>query len=347
MRITVDQTESSVLGLGGIPVGLGESLQSGKILRDALNTVLRVRFVFVVAVLNSPLGVLLVIKFSRSMANNRSGNNILPLLNVTVGGNLVELETLLDLKGVLSHLIEESGGRSLVSTDELGAIEMEILLAGIKTTGIVVDVLRGLIPEELLVLVINDELLKTTALILTVKDERGGLVLRFHVMEVEAVVGLHSGELGLSASSGPGEGIGDSVTVLNVDIEVDIRVKRNGLTSERRLSEGITPSVVSRASKSSLRSLLELRDGEIPTLEYFTSAKVENFAEALTLSGGVRNESVVHQSGFPGNSSPVTGSAVITRSFLADINTNSRKILRRRVVLIVFTIGTINIRSST
>lgn len=28
MRITVNQTESSVLGLGGIPISLGESLQS-------------------------------------------------------------------------------------------------------------------------------------------------------------------------------------------------------------------------------------------------------------------------------------------------------------------------------
>jgi hypothetical protein len=164
MRITFDQTEGSVLGLGGIPVGFDESLQSGEILGNTFNTILGVRLVFVVAVLNSPLGVLLVIKFSGSMANNRSSDDIGPFLNVAISSELVELETLLDLHGVVSHLIEESGGFSLRCTDDVViSSNFEILLVAIKTTGVVINMLRSLIPEELLVLVVNDEFFKTTA----------------------------------------------------------------------------------------------------------------------------------------------------------------------------------------
>jgi hypothetical protein len=87
---------------------------------------------------------------------------------------------------------------------------------------------------------------------------------------------LHSGELGLLATSSPGKTIRDSVAILNGDIEVNIRVQRDGLTSERRLSIGITPSVVSWAGDSGLGSLFELLESKIPALENFTSAKVEN-----------------------------------------------------------------------
>jgi hypothetical protein len=103
-------------------------------------------------------------------------------------------------------------------------------------------------------------------------------VLRLFIVEVEAVVWLHGGELGLFASGGPCERIGDSVAILNINIKVDIGVKRDWLTSKRRLGESITPSVVSRTSESSLRSFLELRNGEIPTFENFTSTKVEYFS---------------------------------------------------------------------
>jgi hypothetical protein len=102
-------------------------------------------------------------------------------------------------------------------------------------------------------------------------------MLRLLVVEVEAVVRLHGGEFRLVSSGSPGKRIGDSVAIFNIEIEMNIRVKRNWLTSERRLSESITPSVVSRASNSSLSTLLELRNSEIPTFEYFTSTKVENF----------------------------------------------------------------------
>lgn len=119
MWVTLNQTKSSVLGLGGIPISLGESLQSGKILRNTFDTIFGVRLVLVVAVFNSPLGVLLVIQFSWCMANDRSSSNILPLLDVTLGGKLIELETSLDLEGIVSHLIEETRGCGSGGADEL------------------------------------------------------------------------------------------------------------------------------------------------------------------------------------------------------------------------------------
>jgi hypothetical protein len=59
-------------------------------------------------------------------------------------------------------LIEETVRVGGVSSDELILIiEGKELFATINTSGVVVNMLRSLIPEELLVLVINDEFLKT------------------------------------------------------------------------------------------------------------------------------------------------------------------------------------------
>lgn len=246
-------------------------------MRKSLNTVLGVGLMLVVAVLDVPFSVLLVIQFSIDVSNNRGSGNISPLLNVTLSGNLIELGASLDLKGAVSHLVEETRRVSSISSDDLiVGIKREPLFASINTSGVVVNMLRALVPEELLVLVIDDEFLKTAAGLLTVQNKRGGLMSRLLVVQVEAVVRLHSGELGLLSTSSPGKTVRDSVAILNVDIEVNIRVQWDRLTSERRLSEGITPSVVSWAGKSSLRSLLELLEGKIPTLPNFTSAKVED-----------------------------------------------------------------------
>lgn len=103
---------------------------------------------------------------------------------------------------------------------------------------------------------------------------------------------------------------------------------------------------MSRASESSLGSLLKLLEGKIPALENFASAEVEYLRETLSLSMRVRNESVVHQSGSPVNSSPISSFAVITRTGGTDINTNVREIFRGAVILIVGTIRTINIGGS-
>jgi hypothetical protein len=59
-------------------------------------------------------------------------------------------------------LIEETVRVGGVSSDELILIiEGKELFATINTSGVVVNMLRSLIPEELLVLVINDEFLET------------------------------------------------------------------------------------------------------------------------------------------------------------------------------------------
>lgn len=246
-------------------------------MRKSLDTVLRVGLMLVVAVLDMPFSVLLVIQFSIDVSNNRGSGNISPFLNVTLSGNLVELGASLDLEGAVSHLVEETRRVGDISTNELIiSAKGEVLFASINTSGVVVNMLRALIPEELLVLVINNKFLKTAAGLFTVQNKRGGLMSRLLVVQVEAVVRLHGSELGLLATSSPGKTVRDSVAIFDVDIEVNIRVQWDRLTSERRLSEGITPSVVSWAGKSSLGSLLELLEGKIPALEDFTSAKVEN-----------------------------------------------------------------------
>lgn len=327
MRITFDQTESSVLSFGGIPVGFSESLQSGEILRNSLNSVLGVGLMFIVAVLNVPLSVLLVIQFSFNVSNNRGSNNISPLLDVTLSGKLIELEASLDLESGISHLIEETRGVSSISAVEfLTLIERKVLLASVNTSRVVVDVLRALFPEELLVLVVNNEFFETAVGFLTVQNERGRFVRRLLVLQVEAVVRLHGCEFRLLSTGSPGETIRNSVAINNIEVEVDIRVERDWLSSERRLGEGIAPSVVSWAGDSSLGSLFELLESKIPAGKNFTSAKVENLREALSLGMRVRNKSVVHQSGSPVNSSPVSSFAVITRSGSANINSNVREI---------------------
>lgn len=234
MRVTFDQTEGSVLSLGGIPVGFSESLEIAEILRNSLISVFGVRLMFVVAVFNMPFSVLLVTQFSLDVSDNRSSDDISPFLDITLGGNLIELESTFNLEGVISHLIEETRGRRSIRADKLiSTIKLKISLTSIKTFRVVIDVLRALIPVELLVLIINDEFLETASLLLAVQYERGRFVLRFLVVQVEAIVRLHGGEFRLSATSSPGKRVGNSVAVLNRDIEVDIRVKRNGLTSER------------------------------------------------------------------------------------------------------------------
>jgi hypothetical protein len=60
-RITVNQTKGSVLSLSGIPVGLSESLQSSEVLRKSLRAIFGVGLMLIVAVLDMPFSVLLVI----------------------------------------------------------------------------------------------------------------------------------------------------------------------------------------------------------------------------------------------------------------------------------------------
>jgi len=104
---------------------------------------------------------------------------------------------------------------------------------------------------------------------------------------------------------------------------------------------------VSRASESSLGSLLQLLEGKIPALENFTSTKVEDLGEALSLGMRVRDESIVHQSGSPVNSSPVSSLAIIARASLTDVDSDVGKVLGRAIVFIVLSIRSIDIRISS
>jgi hypothetical protein len=65
-----------------------------------------------------------------------------------------------------------------------------------------------------------------------------------------------------------------------------------------------------------------LLKGKIPALENFTSTKVEDLRLTLGLGVRVRNESVIHQSGSPVNSGPVSSFAVVTRTGFTDIDTD-------------------------
>jgi hypothetical protein len=122
---------------------------------------------------------------------------------------------------------------SISSAERIAISELKIFLATINTIRVVVDVLGAFLPEELLILIINDEFLETAALFFTVQYKRGRFVLRFRIVQIEAVVWLHGSEFRLLSASSPGKAIRNSVAVLNGNIEVDIRVKRDRLTTER------------------------------------------------------------------------------------------------------------------
>jgi len=64
----------------------------------------------------------------------------------------------------------------------ISGVQFEVLFTSRDAIRVVVNVLRALIPEELLVLVIDDKFLKTTASFFAVQYERSRLLLRFGVM---------------------------------------------------------------------------------------------------------------------------------------------------------------------
>lgn len=229
------------------------------------------------AVFNSPLGVL--IASCGMVFREWVENNVGPFTGL-VSCHLKGLSRVLvgnkSIFSVVESPLETTGG-SKTKTVSGSGIDAS---SGFAESIIVrAESFGGAIIPELLILVIEDPFLKTTALVVAVKDKRSGFMFfRFSMMEVHADISLHSGGLRLEATGSPLNIVSfwSSVALNNLNIKVNIRVERNWFTSKRSLSVCITPSVVSWASNLSLSSLLELRNSKIPTLENFRFTNGEN-----------------------------------------------------------------------
>jgi hypothetical protein len=89
---------------------------------------------------------------------------------------------------------------------------------------------------------------------------------------MHASFGLHGGKI----LNWLGKRSFRSMVALNdLNIEGDITVEWNWLTTKRSLSVGTSVSVVAWAVESSLGSLGELGDCEFPALEYLASSECE------------------------------------------------------------------------
>jgi hypothetical protein len=201
---------------------------------------------------------------------------------------------------------------------------------------------------EFLILVIEYPFFKTTSLVVAVEDERSGLIFfRLSVMKIHANISLHSGGLWLETTVSPlNVGVWSSIALFNLKIKVNVRVERDWLTAERRLSVSITPDIVGWARDFSLGARLELRHSKVPTFEDVGFANREDFWVSLTLRSRVSDHSVVHEVTLPVNSGPVTWSALITSTSSLNINTNSSEVLAWAIVLVSGTVRTENVRGS-
>lgn len=320
--------------------------RADEVLGDALGSVLRVGLVLMPAVLDSPLGEL--VRSLDVVLGEGSDDDVGPLAGLR-GSHLEGKASLVgDLKSLLL-IVEEDlvGVRGLAEDKSVLITNGEALGPRSAAIGLSAEeVLAEHVPPELLVCVIPDPLLEAAAAVrFAVEDERGALVLlRLSVVHVKADLLLHGGSSRLSATLSPlGVVLRGSVALDNLELESHIGVERDGLTTERSLSVGVTPSVVSGAGDGSLGALLELGHSKIPALEDLRLANVEDLGEALALGVRVGDHSVIHKVSSPVDSGPVAGSAGRTGTSGLDADANSSEILRRRVVGIVVTVGAENI----
>jgi hypothetical protein len=329
-------------------VGLREPVDGGalKVLGDALGSVLRVGLILMPAVLDSPLGVL--VGSLDVILGEGSDDDVGPLAGLR-GGHLEGKTSLVgDLKSLLNIVEEDFVSVIRLAEDEsvLGTNTEALGLAAATigksaeealTEDVIPELLRGIIP--------NPFLETAASVTLAVEDKRGALVLlRLSVMHVEANLLLHGGSSRLGATGGPSVVIiGGTVALLNLELETNVGVKRDGLATERSLGVGVTPSVVSGAGNGSLGTLLELGHSKVPALEDLGLTDVEDLGEALALRLRVRDHSVIHEIGSPVDGGPIAGSAGSTGTGGLNVDTNSSKILGRRVVGVVLAVRAENV----
>jgi len=156
--------------------------------------------------------------------------------------------------------------------------------------------------------------------VLTAQYQWGSLGIRLFGVDVHASSWLHSGGVWLINLFGE---LWDSVAVKYFNIEFNIGVEWDWLTTKWGLGESTSISVVGWAVKACLGSLLELSKSEIPASKDFMSSKREGLWKTSWLGSGVCDFSSILEISCPVDLSPITWLAILTFSCFSDTNSNS------------------------
>lgn len=234
------------------------------------------------------------------------------------------------------------GGSEVGEHELLGVREIDDLVG----VGCAVDLeVGGEVP--LLEGVLSDEVLNSENLLplLPVVGQHLWQVLVLGLLgeQVEAVLGLKGGGVGLLVVLGV-EGLGVPGAVLDLDVEDDVGVKRDWLSTERGLGVGSPPGVVGWAGDGGLVSLVELGEGEVPALEDLVVSDGEGLGETKSLGPGVSDESSIGESSLPVDDSPVALGALLALAGGGDANSNPAEVVVGAIVLIVLSVGAVDVR---
>lgn len=260
-------------------------------------------------------------------------------LEVTEGG----LETSEDGGVVMGSLSVEELGQGKVSVGESRGVWVVVPLgnlvgdwdeSGLTTwedgesqlwVGLVEDLLGSLIKEPVLGFILEDLLLNEDiewrwTIVDSGEDEIVLDILTGERVEVHAHIWLHGGGHWLGEESGS---LWHLVALLDGDIEIDVRVEWDWLSTNWGPGEGVAVGKVVWAVEEGSGSLGQLWDGEIPTFPDLGGTKGENLSSSIGLVGEVSNNGTILEVSLPGNGGPGTKGTLLRSSGLFDIDSNS------------------------
>lgn len=177
-----------------------------------------------------------------------------------------------------------------------------------------------------------------SVLILTGDDQWSTLLLGSLGVDIHASAWLHSGRQWLLLVV---DELWNSVAFNNFDVEIHIGVEWDWLATNWSPGEGTTIGIVGWAVKMSLGTLMELSESKIPAAEHFVCTEGEGLWSASWLLMRVGDDSTILKSSNPVNGNPVAWLALWSSTWLGNVNTNSRQVIRSRIVLVVLAIWTI------
>lgn len=163
-------------------------------------------------------------------------------------------------------------------------------------------------------------------------------------VEVHAGSWLHGGGDWLSEVL---DSIWDLVAFNNINIEINIRVEGDWLSTNTWPGVGITVGKVVWAVDLSSVSLSKLEESEIPALEDLGGTESEDLWSSITLVVGVGNNSTILKGTSPVDGGPVSIGALISGTVLVDVNTDLGDIVTGISVRVIVSVGTIDIWAGT
>ena len=263
------------------------------------------------------------------------GDAIIPPLSVLTGEGWMVLVTMSESRPVAkSESTELDAKLPLVSVvlDELGLFDVvELLMLVLLDPFIEVAWYSWEVVESWLV---------DSVLIFAGNDQWSTLLLSGLRVDVHASTWLHSGGHWLLLVFGE---LWNSVAFDNLDIEINIGVEWDWLTTNWSPGEGTTVGIVRWAIKMSLGTLMELSESKIPAVEDFSSTEGEGLWPASWFLTRISDNSTILKSTDPVDGNPVAWLALWSGTWFKDINTNSGEVIGSSIVLVVVTIWTIDI----